>query len=350
MIDENKTLVILTPGFPGSEADSTCLPMQQLFIKSLKENYPNFKIIVISFHYPFHKKNYDWFGIPVISLGGKNRKGPVTWMLRLQANAVLRKINSEHKITTLVSFWYGEAALAGHRFAKQNHLKHYCWILGQDARKGNKYVKKAGLNAGELIALSDHLRDEFEKNYSIKPQHVITPGVDIAFLNEDTAIRDIDIIGTGSLIPLKQFDIFVRMIFEIKKQLPSVKAVLIGDGPEKEKLQALINNLGLQQNIELTGQLAHKGVLKMMQRSKILLHPSSYEGYSGVCQEALGAGAQVVSFCRAMNYEIENWHIVTGQDEMKNKLISVLQNTQQYQHPACSFSINDTAASFAQLI
>jgi glycosyltransferase involved in cell wall biosynthesis len=350
MNDENKILVILTPGFPESEADSTCLPMQQHFVKALKENNPHIKIIILSFHYPYHKKKYEWFGIPVISLGGKNKGGLITFMLREKANAALKKINSDNKISAILSFWYGECALAGHRFAEQNHIIHYCWILGQDARKGNKYIKKAGLKAGELIALSDFLQDEFEKNYGRRPLHVIMPGVNTISADTDITKRDIDILGAGSLIPLKQFDIFMKMIFEIKKQMPAVKVMLIGEGPEKKSLQDLITKYDLHQNIELTGQLPHDDVLKMMQRSKVLLHPSSYEGFSGVCQEALSAGAQVVSFCRAMNYEIENWHIVTDKEEMKNKTIFILQNTDEYHPPGSVFSIDDTAKTFASLI
>jgi glycosyltransferase involved in cell wall biosynthesis len=350
MNNENNTLVILTPGFPGSEADSTCLPMQQNFIKALKENNPLLKIIIISFHYPYHKNTYDWFGIPVISLGGKNKGGMVTFILRYNANAALNKINSNTRISAILSFWYGECALAGQRFAQQHHTKHYCWLLGQDARRGNKYPGLAKLKANELIALSDFLQDEFERNYRIKPLHVITPGVNNEFSDDALTRRDIDILGVGSLIPLKQFDIFLKIVFEIKKQMPAVKAMLAGDGPAKERLQHLITEYDLQHNIVLTGQIPHDDVLKMMQRSKVLLHPSSYEGFSGVCQEALSAGAHVVSFCRAMKYEIENWHIVTGKEEMKNKVIDILQNTNEYNPPQFILSINDTAKAFARLI
>jgi hypothetical protein len=37
MNNERKTFVILSPGFPENEADSTCLPLQQSFIRSLKD-------------------------------------------------------------------------------------------------------------------------------------------------------------------------------------------------------------------------------------------------------------------------------------------------------------------------
>ena len=59
MHPENDTLIILTPGFPQSETDSTCLPMQQSFVRTLTENYPQLKIIILSFQYPYFKKPRD---------------------------------------------------------------------------------------------------------------------------------------------------------------------------------------------------------------------------------------------------------------------------------------------------
>ena len=53
MKHDPKTLVILSPGFPKDEADTTCLPAHQVFIKSLNKNFPSLKIIILSFQYPF---------------------------------------------------------------------------------------------------------------------------------------------------------------------------------------------------------------------------------------------------------------------------------------------------------
>ena len=80
---ENKpeTIVILSPGFPRNEADSTCMPPQQLFVKALKEICPGLNIIVLAFQYPFFAGEYQWNGVKVISLGGKNKGGFFTWLL-----------------------------------------------------------------------------------------------------------------------------------------------------------------------------------------------------------------------------------------------------------------------------
>jgi glycosyltransferase involved in cell wall biosynthesis len=214
----------------------------------------------------------------------------------------------------------------GHRFADIYGPKHFCWILGQDAKKENKYPRRISLRPDELITLSDFLQTEFERNHGIKPHHIIPAGINTQLLSANKTEKDIDIIGVGSLIPLKQYGIFLEVIAEIKKQLPGVKGMLIGKGPEKNRLEQLITQLDLHSNVMLTGELPYPQVLEQMQRAKVLLHPSSYEGFSGVCLEALYAGAHVISFCKAMTQEIEQWHIVRSKEEMKEKAASVLKD------------------------
>ncbi|MDB5148608.1 MAG: hypothetical protein JWQ57_2628, partial [Mucilaginibacter sp.] len=66
---KHKTLIILTPGFPEHEGDSTCIPPQQVFVKALKETQPELNIVVLTFQYPFFSGEYQWHGIRVISFG-----------------------------------------------------------------------------------------------------------------------------------------------------------------------------------------------------------------------------------------------------------------------------------------
>lgn len=345
----NNTLIILTPGFPGSEADMNCLPMQQGFVRTVKENYPHLNIIILAFQYPYIKKTYPWFDTTVISFDGKNKGGLATLLRRRELNATLKNIHGNNKITGILSFWVGECAAIGKKFADKYNLRHYCWILGQDARIENKFPGRIHPNAGELIALSDFLQDEFEKNHGVRPLYVVPPGIDARQFLMQTKERDIDILGVGSLIPLKQYEIFLEILTQIKVQLPAVKAMLVGNGSEKEKLQNLILKYGLEQNIILTGELPHNKVLELMQRTKVFLHPSSYEGFSGVCQEALAAGSYVISFCRAMKKDIEYWHMVNSKEEMKQKALAVLQDRQLSFKPVIPFLMNDTVKKMMAL-
>ncbi len=346
---DSKTLVILTPGFAASETDTACLPMQQNFVRTLKENHPAIDIIVLSFQYPFERKEYSWFAVPVISFGGKNRGGFARLLLRRKILTKLKELHRKKKITGILSFWYNECAWIGKEFAAKNDIKHYCWLLGQDARAGNRYIKYVKLKAGELIALSDFLQDEFERNYGTRPQYMIPPGVTTTHLNAPAKEKDVDIIAAGSLIPLKQYDVFIEVIEAVKKEIPGVKAVLVGNGPQKERLQSLIIKKQLTQNITLTGELPHAEVLQWMQRGRIFLHPSSYEGFGVVCLEALQAGCHVISFCRPMKQNIEHWYIVNSKEAMKQKTLEVLQEKHTVHTPSIPFLITDTVKAVADL-
>ena len=343
------TLVVLIPGFPESEADSTCLPVQQTFILSLKKQYPQLEIIILSFQYPYHTKNYTWFDIPVIPFSGRNKGGIKKLLVRKKIKTVLKEIHSTKKIIGILSFWCTECAFVGKSFAEKYSIKHFSWICGQDARKINHYIKKLKPVPAELIALSDFLQNEFEKNHSIKPAHIIPLGLDPLENSDSTLNRDIDILGAGSLIPLKQFSIFLEMIYEIKKTFPGIKTVLCGKGPEENSLKSQIIKLGLQDNITLPGELQHPELIQNMQRTRLFLHTSSYEGFSGVCLEALHAGAYVISFCKAMNHPIENWHIVNDKEEMKQKALEILQNPVREFKGVTPYTANDSARKIMQL-
>ena len=349
MNSKNNTLVILTPGFPKNEADSTCLPAVQNFVNVINTQFPLVRIVVLAFDYPYVSATWQWNRNTVTGFNGfKKRKFKkiFKWI------SIWRKLNElkrKNNVIGLLSFWCGECAYIGNRYAKINRLKHYCWIMGQDAKKENSYVNRIKPSAGELIAMSDFLADEFFSNHAIRPALVIPNGIDPRAFNKTNTERDIDILGVGSLIPLKQYEVFISIIKEIQKYLPNIKVVLCGKGPEEETLKDLINEHELSDNISMVGELEHGKALRLMQHSKILLHPSAYEGFSTVCLEALYAGAHVISFCRAMKANIDHWYIVNSKEEMKEKILELLQNPGTAYISVSLFPMDDTAKKMMEL-
>ena len=226
MNENGKTFIILTPGFPANEADSTCVPFPQLFVKMLKQLNPSLKIIVFAFQYPFEKKTYDWHGVTVIAFNGQN-KGRLNRLLLWRT--VWRKLNStikQNNVAGILNFWLSDCSLMGKWAAKKHSLKSLTWLMGQDARKGNRYFSLVKPGPESLIALSDFLSEEFFRNHGITPAHIIPPGADAVKLDPST-IRDIDVLGVGSLIPLKQYDIFIRVVARLACSRPGIKTMIL---------------------------------------------------------------------------------------------------------------------------
>ncbi len=361
-MEKKKTLVILSPGFAADESDSSCLPAQQALIRSINKTYPQFNIIIISFQYPYTQDPYYWFGNLIIPFDGQNKsnKKNITVLHRLLLKCrrlflwirIWRKLNNIKKknpVIGILSFWVSECAVLGYYFGRVKNIPHFTWILGQDAKAGNRYMRLMRIKGESLVAMSDFLADTFQNNYGIRPKYMIPNGIDATLFSAAQFARDIDIIGVGSLIPLKRYDLFIHIIQKISLQFSGLKVIICGKGAEQEMLEELIKKYNLQHIIQLTGEKKHEDVLMLLLRSRIMLHTSNYEGFSGACLEALYAGAQVISFCKAQDTLIDHWYIVSEEDEMIEKTIELLQLKKIDHSPVLPYSMDDTARLMMQL-
>ena len=348
MNNHNKAILIFSPAFAANESDTIWLPWLQIFVKALNKNYPRLKVIVFAFQYPHTTKTYTWHNNTVIPFNGINKKKHQRFLMWLNIFLLIKKIKKENNIIGIFSMWCGECTFIAKYAAKFFKLKYFCWIVGQDARASNNYIKRIQPKASNLVAMSDFLADEFFRNHNIRPAHVVTNGIDVSLFDNMPLKKDIHIIGAGSLSILKRYDILVEVIAALKNNIPDIKAVLCGDGEARQQIENMIRKLFLTNNINLAGTMQHGDVLKTMQRSKILLHPSLYEGFSSVCLEALYAGAHVISFTKPMHTEIKNWHVVNSKEEMTNKVLEILQSDINYEAVSI-YSMDESAKAIMKL-
>jgi glycosyltransferase involved in cell wall biosynthesis len=345
----NKTLIILIPGFPANEVDSACLPFPQAFVKHLKLLNPGLNIKVLTFQYPFFESVYAWHNVEVHAFNGRNKGGFRRLFLWRTIWRRLKKIFREEQILGILSFWMGETALITKYAAKRYGVRSFTWLMGQDARKNNRYVSITRLKSESLIALSDFLAEEYYKNYKVAPAMTISPGIDIASFPVKPKERKIDMLGVGSLIPLKQFEQIITLVTGLADCHPGVRVVICGEGPERAKLQQLIHDFHLTGQIELCGELDHRSVMDLMAESKILVHPSAYEGFGVVLLEALYAGAHVVSYCQPLHMHFNHHHVVKTQEEMKRKVIELLDEKRLNHDPVLIYPVEETCKKILSL-
>ena len=221
--------------------------------------------------------------------------------------------------------------------------------MGQDAKAENTFPSRLKIPAERIIALSDSLKDTFSCNHQLSAMTVIPPGLKPCN-PELSTLRNIDILAVGSLIPLKQFHTVVEIARELISEFPKLKVMIVGEGSERTRIESLIDKYDLKKVVTLCGEISHEEVIAMMQRSKLLLHPSEYEGFSGVCQEALANGCDVISFCKPMRSDIFGWTIVKDQHEMKvvaAKQILHFNNIREDRNP---YKLQDTTAVLMNLL
>ncbi len=334
-----KHIVLLTPGFPKDERDDTCIPALQIFAKRLQK-LQHCKVTVVAIHYPSKKIEYVWNGIKVYSLGFKKM---FLGVKKRSVFRVLETIHEKQKISVLHSFWLGECAYYGHYFSKKHRLKHLTTLMGQDAKKGNKFVKKLPSDCMQLITLSAFQQDLFYTNYGVKTK-IIPWGVEK--FEEDYKEKYIDIIGVGSLINLKNYTAFIETILLLQKEFPAIRSVLVGEGKQAKQLQKLVKQKQLQNNITFTGKLPYDETQKQIARSKILLHPSHYESFGMVFAEAMAHKAYIVSQKTGIAQESMFWKTGNSIQQFASFCKEFL--TRKNQLIASGLSIEDTVSEYVK--
>ncbi len=100
------------------------------------------------------------------------------------------------------------------------------------------------------------------------------------------------VLAAGRFQPQKGFPTLLRAFARVRRSRP-VRLLLLGDGPERPALEALIAGLGLERDVSLPGFVTNP--CPYMTRAAVFVLSSGWEGLPGVLIEALYCGAPLVS-------------------------------------------------------
>jgi len=343
--NEQKHIVLLTPGFPLNEEDTTTITALQQFTKALSESSLNLEIKIISFQFPYTTKKYNWNGISVFPLNGKNKKYKkiIVWQ---KANRLLNKIHKKNKIDIIHSFWIGECAFVGEIFSKKHQIKHLITAMGQDVLKSNKYGYFFKNSNSKIITLSNRQHKLLKKNYNIN-SFIIPWGIKASEFPEIHK-KTIDILGVGSLNKVKNYSLFVKIISKLNQHIKNLHVEIIGDGNLKEQLKKEILKNNLNNVIKLRDHLPRNKVLKKMSQANILLHTSHFESFGMVFIEALYAGMKIVSFEVGIAQNSLNWYVCKNSNDLLEYLIKTIQNENKSKRELL-FTIQDSVLNYSKI-
>jgi teichuronic acid biosynthesis glycosyltransferase TuaC len=80
-----------------------------------------------------------------------------------------------------------------------------------------------------------------------------------------------------------------------RRVLSKLQLIVVGDGPERRRLETLSSGLGLDRNVRFAGRLAPREVLKWYAVADIFVLPSLSEGRPTVINEAMATGCAIVA-------------------------------------------------------
>lgn len=142
--------------------------------------------------------------------------------------------------------------------------------------------------------VSNATKNDLIKFGEKKPIHIIENTIE----KTDTLERQQNrfmFIHIGRFVFYKNIEVIIKAIKIVKEQFPQIRLVLVGGGPNKESLQKLVQNLGLESNIEFVGYITAEKKYEFTSESNALLFPSLCEGFGLVILEAFSQKRPVLA-------------------------------------------------------
>ena len=133
---------------------------------------------------------------------------------------------------------------------------------------------------------------------------ILPNGIDNDAWHVDPEPRDPDVVtlvAVMRLAPRKRPGHLVKMIDRVRQQAPpgtAVRAVIIGDGPERPTIEKMIAERDLGGVVRLTGRLGREEIRREFARADVFVAPANLESFGIAALEARCAGLPVVAKAR----------------------------------------------------
>jgi teichuronic acid biosynthesis glycosyltransferase TuaC len=103
------------------------------------------------------------------------------------------------------------------------------------------------------------------------------------------------VLWVGRMHPVKGLDVLVDACARLRSQGVSFRLYLVGDGPERDRLQRQAETLGVSELISFPGSVAHVDLPDWYRAADVMVLPSRSEGVPNVLRESLACGTPFVA-------------------------------------------------------
>lgn len=170
-----------------------------------------------------------------------------------------------------------------------------------------KYLEAfVAMRADRIIVPSDYLKwivtawgvpaEKITRVYNAFP--------DAALLAAKQKHTGYTVVSVGRLVPWKGFPAVIEAVHVLRAEIPDVHLHIIGEGPDRPRLEVTVHKLGLRSSVTLHGALSHAETLSRMRAADVFVLNTAYEGFSHQLLEAFSVGTPVITTLAGGNAEI----------------------------------------------
>jgi glycosyltransferase involved in cell wall biosynthesis len=175
-------------------------------------------------------------------------------------------------------------------------------LVRASMRLQSRAERASARRADLVLTVSRHARRRIAAVYGLDPARVavVPPALDLARwrtaleAQADHRGGAPTVLCVARMYPRKNIASLVRATALLRSRVPDVQVRIVGDGPERRRLEHLVRRLDLGTQVRLEGQLGFGQLARAYAGCDIFCLPSLQEGFGLVFLEAMAAGKPVV--------------------------------------------------------
>ena len=148
-----------------------------------------------------------------------------------------------------------------------------------------------------VVTLSETSKQELvdDMGFATERVRVVAPGVDARFTPGGDRAPTPLVVAVGRLVPVKRFHLLVDALAAVKVRVPELEAVIVGEGYEREAIEAQIATRRADDWIHLVGHVDDDELIDLYRRAWVLASTSAREGWGMTITEAAACGTPAVA-------------------------------------------------------
>ncbi len=216
-----------------------------------------------------------------------------------------------------------------------HYLKHiyldFAWTRRLVWRLTVKYYNYCDL----VISPTKSLKEGLVEHGTVKPVELLPNILDIDFYapSAKQPVQHKTLVYMGRLSYEKSVDDVLRAAVQVMKRIPNTLLLIVGDGPERENLEALSAKLGIAEQTIFTGFLYGEELVRTLGQADVFITGSKSENMPLALMEAMAVGLPIVAV-RSLGLEEMLVHrknaLLTAPGEpreLANGVIEILEDT-----------------------
>ena len=194
--------------------------------------------------------------------------------------------------------------------------------------------------SAKILAVNEETQDVICRTYGVPPRvvSVMPNGIDTDLFTNDSGSRQRMVVFSGAMFDHRGVDVLIRTVPKVVSEVPDARFVLLGDGPEMDRLKRIASEYGADSSVEFRGWVSRETVIECLGRASVGIGPlrSTQVTKNALpikVLEYMAASLPVICWRGTLSGDVledgGNGYLVESSDELASRITQVLKDREE---------------------